>query len=43
MFINEYNYLTTMGKLRQYIINNIPTDIEIILSNPHDTIKIQTH
>jgi len=32
-----------MGKLRQYIINNIPTDIEIILFNSHDTINIQSH
>jgi hypothetical protein len=28
-----------MGKLRQYIINNMPTNIEIILYNPYDTIK----
>jgi hypothetical protein len=41
--MNEYYYLTTMGKLHQYIINNIPTDVEIILCNPHDTIKIQSH
>jgi hypothetical protein len=32
-----------MGKLRQYIIDNIPTDIEIILFDPNDTIKIQSH
>jgi WD40 repeat protein len=32
-----------MGKLRQYIIDNIPTDIEIILLNSYDTIKIQSH
>jgi hypothetical protein len=41
--MNEYYYLITMGKLHQYIINNIPTDIEIVLSNFYDTIKIQSH
>jgi hypothetical protein len=41
--MNGYYYLTTMGKLRQYIINNIPTDVEIILCGSRDIVKIQSH
>lgn len=32
-----------MGKLCQYIIENLPTDIEIILFNSNDTISIKNH